>query len=371
MSIRLYTLAVAAALSLAAGQADAQIRIGQTSSFTGPVAASVKEGTDGARLYINAVNARGGVNGQRIELVSLDDKFDPKLAAANAKTLIVEQAVVALFFNRGTPQTEAIMPLLNEYKVPLIAPSTGAMSLHEPVHPWLFNVRSTYQREAERAVQHLSLVGIERIALLQADDSFGNDGAKGALRGFDLVAKKPVLHEKYSRTKPEFGPIAPKVVAAQAQAVIIVGSGTHVSDAVRALRAAGSKAQMVTLSNNAAAGFIKSLGEHAHGTIISQVFPYERSMATALVREVTEAAKAGGVLEVTPGTLEGYASAKVLVEALRRAGRDPTRERVRAALETFRRFDIGGFEVSYSPTDHTGLEYADLSIVGADGVPRR
>jgi branched-chain amino acid transport system substrate-binding protein len=120
-----------------------------------------------------------------------------------------------------------------------------------------------------------------------------------------------------------------------------------------------------------AAGFIKSLGEHAHGTIISQVFPYERSMATALVREISQAAKARGLAEVTPGTIEGYSAAKVLVEALRRAGKDPTRERVKAALESFRRYDLGGLEISYAPNDHTGLDYADLAIVGADGTLRR
>jgi ABC-type branched-subunit amino acid transport system substrate-binding protein len=126
---------MAAAIAVGAvWPAAAQFKIGQTSSFTGPVAAGVKEGTDGAKLYIDAINERGGIDGQKIEPMSLDDRFDPKLAAEHAKTLI-EKGAVALFFNRGTPQSEAIMPVLERYRVPLIAPSTGAMLLHKPVPP--------------------------------------------------------------------------------------------------------------------------------------------------------------------------------------------------------------------------------------------
>jgi len=156
---------LAAVLGLCIGvPAAAQILIGQTSGFSGPVAAGVKEVSDGAKLYLDAVNAKGGVNGQKIELVAMDDKFDPKLAAQNAKVLITEKNVVALFLSRGTPHTQAILPLLEQYKVPLIAPSTGAMALHKPVNPWVFNVRATYQREAEKAVQHLATVGTTRPA---------------------------------------------------------------------------------------------------------------------------------------------------------------------------------------------------------------
>ncbi|RQP24578.1 ABC transporter substrate-binding protein [Piscinibacter terrae] len=347
----------------------ADIKVGQTAGISGAVAASVKEATIGAKLYFDAVNARGGVHGEAIQLISLDDKFDPKLAAANAKTLI-DQGVIALFLNRGTPHTQAIMPLLTEHKVPLVGPSTGAMVLHQPVHPWLFNVRATYQREAERAVAHLSLIGIDRMAIVQVDDTFGADAVQGALRGMRNVDKQPVAHEKYDRSKPDFVPIMPRIIAANPQAVLFIGSGTAVVDGMKALRAAGSRAQMVTLSNNASAGFIKDLGELSHGVVISQVFPYERSIASPLVKEVMELSKAAN-LELTPTMIEGYASAKVLVEGLRRAGPQPTRDKLRKALESMTRFDLGGVELGYSPTDHTGLDYADLAIVGPDGKFRR
>ena len=347
----------------------AQIKVGQTAGFSGAVAASVKEATDGAKLYFDTVNARGGVHGQTIQLISLDDKFDPKLAAENAKQLI-DGGALCLFLNRGTPHTQAIMPLLNEHKIPLVGPSTGAMVLHQPVHPWVFNVRATYQREAERAVSHLSLIGIDRIAVVQVDDSFGADAVLGAQKGLKAVNKEPVALEKYDRAKPDYDTIVPRVIAKEPQAVLFIGSGTAIIDGMKAVRAAGSRAQLVTLSNNASAGFVKSLGNIAHGVVVSQVFPYERSIASPVVKEAMELTKSKNI-ELTPIMLEGYVSAKVLVEGLRRAGPGPTRDKLRRALETFNRVDLGGLEVSYSPTDHSGLDYADLSIVGPDGRFKR
>ena len=349
----------------------AQILIGQTAGFSGQVAAGVKETSDGAKLYIDSINAKGGVNGQKIEVTSLDDGFDPKRAAENARKLIEELNVSALFLTRGTPHTEAMIPLLEKHGVALIGPSTGAMVLHQPVRKYIFNVRATYQREAEKAMTHLASMGITRIALLYADDSFGADGVMGAQKGLTAANLKPVVLEKFNRAKPDFAPLAAKVSKADAQAVLMVASGSAVVDAGAALRAAGSAAQIVTLSNNASGGFIKSLGANARGVIVTQVYPNERAVTYPMVKEAQELAKANGLNEITPAMLEGYAAAKVLVEGLKRAGPKPTREKIHAALETFRKFDLGGLEVSYSPEDHTGLDFADLSIIGTDGRFRR
>jgi branched-chain amino acid transport system substrate-binding protein len=359
-------------LTLAAAPALwAQIAIGQTSGFTGPVASGVKENTEGAKLYIDHINAQGGVNGQRIDLISVDDKFDPKIAAENAKKLITEKNVIALFMNRGTPHTEAIRPLLDEYKVPLVAPSTGAMILHKPVHPWIFNVRATYQREAEKAVTHLATIGLSRIALVHVDDSFGSDCAIGAQKGYEKAKITPLFLEKFDRAKPDFTAIVKKTKDMDAQAVFLIGSAGAVSDATKLIRAAGSRAQIVTVSNNASGGFIKQMGEHARGTIVSQIFPYERSLSAPIVKEASDLALKKGMADVTPAMLEGYAGAKVLVEGLRRAGANPTRAKLQQALESMKKVDIGGLEVTYGPGDHTGLDYADLLIIGPDGKFRR
>jgi branched-chain amino acid transport system substrate-binding protein len=365
-SKKLTTLGLAGLLALCA-PAWAQLRIGNPSGITGSVAAGVKENIDGAQLYFDAVNARGGVNGQKIELVSVDDQFDPKVTVEVSRKLITEQKVLALFLNRGTPHSQALLPMLAEFKVPLVGPSTGAMVLHDPVNPWVFNVRATYQREAAKAIEHLASIGITRIALLETDDSFGADSAAGALKGFATVKQTPVLQEKFPRDKPDFTELAARVAKSNAQAVMVIGSAGNAANGMKAIRAAGSRAQLVTLSNNASEGFIKLLGEHARGVIVTQVFPNERSVAFPLIKEAQDLAKAKGLDGVSPAMMEGFAAAKVVTEGLRRAGPNPTPTALRDALEGLRNYDIGGLQISYGPTDHTGLDFSDLSIVNANG----
>nr|WP_297387519.1 ABC transporter substrate-binding protein [uncultured Roseateles sp.] len=366
------TIATAATAVLALGlgtTARADILIGQTAGFTGQVAASVKELTLGAKLYIDHVNAAGGVNGQKIDLQSLDDGFDPKRAAANAQTLI-DKGAVALFLTRGTPHTQAVMPLLDKAQVPLVAPSTGAMLLHKPVHPYVFNVRSTYQREAERAVQLLLEMGNTRIALVQVNDTFGADGVAGAMTGFNDRKMKPVAHFTYEREKPDIAGVVKQLIAADPQVVLLVASQQITADTINALRAAGSRILGATLSNNASNGFVQLLGQNAAGVIVSQVFPSERSTNLAMVRELTDLVKAkpaesGGL--VTPAMMEGFASAKVLVEGLKRAGKDANRASLLRALNNMSRYDLGGMELNFSATDHTGTNYADIAIIDPRG----
>ncbi|MEK7694207.1 MAG: ABC transporter substrate-binding protein, partial [Pseudomonadota bacterium] len=146
------------------------IRIGQSAGVTGPVAGSVKEQIAGAQVYLNAVNASGGVAGRRIELLTYDDGFDAKRTPGNVRKLIADDKVFALFMVRGTPQNESILPIIGAEKVPLVAPLTGAITLHRPVNRYVFNVRAKYQDEVARAINHLATSGMNRIAIFYAND---------------------------------------------------------------------------------------------------------------------------------------------------------------------------------------------------------
>lgn len=356
-------------LACASAGSWGQIRIGQTTGVTGAIAAAVKESGMGAQFYFDAINAKGGIAGEKIELITLDDKFDPKLTASNARELIEQRDVLALFMTRGTPHTEGIIPLLDQYHVPLVGPSTGAMVLHQPVRKHIFNVRATYQREAARAIFHLAAIGTTRIAVVHVDDTFGSDGLEGVQKGLAEAKLSAVAVLKFDRSKPDFSQIAPTIVKLAPQAVMIIGSGTAVVDAIKTMKAAGSTAQFATLSNNASGGFVKLLGDSARGVIVSQVLP--QSQNYTLVQEANALAKARDVQDVSPAMLEGFVAAKVMVEALRRASPKPTREKVQAALESMHKFDLGGLTLSFSTTDHTGLDFADLSIISETGKFRR
>ena len=211
-------------LSLAAsaqGVSSTEIVIGQTGGFTGPVATQVQEMTAGAKLYIDHINTAGGVNGRKIRLESMDDAFLPPRAGENAKALIEEKKVFALFLVRGTPHTEAVMPHARKAGVPVIAPSTGAGILHEPLDPLIFNVRSKYQGEAEKAIVQLATQGIKTVVVIHVDDSFGKDGLKGYEKGFKAAGITPAGVFSFDQTTGDSKDAIAKTLAIKPQAVVM------------------------------------------------------------------------------------------------------------------------------------------------------
>lgn len=348
------------------GVTDTTILLGQTVGLTGTVAAPVKEMNEGANAYFNSINKSGGVNGRKIELRTLDDKFDPALTKANAETLISKDHVFALFQGRGTPHTQGILPLLAAHKIPLIAPSTGATVFHEPVNHYLFNIRAKYQDEVAKAVEQFTTVGIKSIGMLHVDDSFGQDcrdGFNKAMAGRKLT---PAIITQFDRVKPDYAAAAATVIKAKPQALIIASSSKNTIEVIKAFRAAGSTIQIMTLSNNSSAAFVKELGAAGKGVIVSQITPAPHLVTTTLGQEFKVAAKASGAT-VSYAAMEGYVNAKVLVEGLRRAGRNLTRESLIRALESMQHVDLGGLLITYSENDHTGSEFVEMTMIGKDG----
>jgi len=348
------------------GVSKAAIRIGQSAGVTGPVAGSVREQIEGAQVYLRAVNANGGVAGRRIELVTLDDGFDAKRTPDNVRKLLQDEKVFALFMVRGTPQNESILPIIATEKVPLVAPLTGAITLHRPVNRYVFNVRAKYQDEVARAINHLATSGMTRIGIVYASDGFGKDVFEGFNIALQARGVQPAASASFARPMGDITQQVATVNKADPQAVLVIGSGSEAARVIRDMRKAGSQAQFVTLSNNAADSFIKELGQDARGLIITQVVPGMNSSQMSLASEYRSLARQQNV-DPTNAGMEGFMSAKVLVEGLRRAGPDLTRERLVAALENLRDYDLGGILISYSPTRHTGSSFVEMSIVSSTG----
>lgn len=348
------------------GVSDSVILIGQTVGITGTIAAPVKEMNEGANAYLAKVNREGGVHGRKIELRTMDDRFDPAQAVKNAEQLITQDKVFALFLTRGTPLTEAILPLVKSAGIPLIAPGTGAAVFHEPVNPLLFNVRAKYQDEVIKGIQHFSTVGFNRIALLHVDDSFGRDGLEGFKKGMADRKLTPALITKFARSKPDNAAAAAEIIKANPQALIVVSSSKNTIDVIKEIRAQGGTMQIMTLSNNSAQTFAKDLGPAGPGVIVTQITPAPHLVSTLLGQEFKLAAAASGAT-VSYAAMEGFVAAKVLVEGLQRAGRNLTRTGLMRALESIRQQDLGGLMVSYSPTDHTGSEFVELTMIGKNG----
>lgn len=348
------------------GVTESTILLGQTVGLTGTVAGPVKEANEGANAYFAMINKQGGVHGRKIELKTLDDKFDPALTLANADTLIKKDRVFALFQGRGTPHIQGILPLLEAQKVPLLGPSTGATQFHEPAHHWLFNIRAKYQDEIAVAVEHFNTVGLKRIALLHVDDPYGQDGLEGFNKSMAAHNLQPALITKFARVNPDYDAAARAVIGAKPDAVIIVSSAKNTVEVIKALRTQGGLMQIMTLSNNSSASFVKDLGPAGTGVIVSQVTPAPHLYTTKLGQEFGAAAKAGGIT-MSYAAMEGFVNAKVMVEGLRRAGPNLTREGFVRAMESMQRVDFGGLMVTYGPSDHSGSQFVELTMIGKDG----
>ncbi len=363
-------LFAAVALALPATAADTKpFRLGNSGPSSGPNSASMLELLGGAKLYFDSVNAKGGVKGRKVELVQLDDNFEVPRTVKNVEKLIDEERVDALLLVRGTPHNEAILPLVDRAGVPLIGPSTGAMVMHQPVKRYVFNVRAAYRAEAQKLAGVLSSLGKQRIVVFHVEDSFGDDVAQGIVSGLAERKLAPVGTFKFDRTKVDVERSIPGIRQAQADAIVLIGAGAAVATGIKALRKQGVQAPIATVSNNASTGFVKSLGEHANGVMVSQVFPDERVGSIPFARDAIRLAQQQKV-ELTPAMMEGYAAAKVTVEALRRCPKSCSRQELHQTLESLQ-LDLGGIKLAYSPTDHSGLDFTDLAIIDKAGRFRR
>jgi ABC-type branched-subunit amino acid transport system substrate-binding protein len=369
-------LKLAASLSLMAAATGApaepgitadKIIIGQAAGFTGSVAGTVKELTAGAKVYFDAVNAKGGIHGRKIVLESMDDGFDPKKSPEVVKKLIEEKNVFALFLSRGTPTNEAAYPVLEQNKIPLIGPSTGAMSMYNPPRKYMFPVRASYHSETFKIVPQLVNMGINRVALLYVDDSFGKDALAGAQKAMSDNKLTPVAVASHARGAVKLDEAVAIIAKADPQAVIML----TVLDAgvafVKEMKKAGRNPVFLTLSNNSSNAFIKNLGEDGWGVAVSQVSPYPFSGTMPITKEFLDLVKGSKDVTASYSAMEGFISAKVLVEGLRRAGPKPTREKLIAGLETMNRYDMGGVDVTYGPELRTGTSYIDITIIGKNG----
>lgn len=343
------------------------IIIGQSAGFTGSVAGTVKELTAGAKTYFDAVNAKGGIHGRKIVLESMDDGFDPKRTPDVVTQLVQQKNVFAMFLSRGTPTNEAAIPVLEKLKVPLIGPSTGAMSMYDPPRKYLFPVRPSYRSETFKLVSQLTTMGISKIAVAYTDDSFGKDGLSGVQDALKAANLAPAAVASIPRGTIKVEEAVASIGKADPQAVIM----TVLADAgvafVKQMKKAGRNPLFLTLSNNSSNAFIKNLGEDGAGVAVSQVSPYPFAGTDPISKEFQDLIKGKEGISASYASMEGFIAAKVLVEGLRRAGPKPTREGLITALESMRSFDLGGVIASYGPGVRAGTSFIDITIISKAG----
>ena len=343
------------------------ILIGQSAAFSGPAAQLGIQMRDGAKLWFDQVNAQGGVNGRRIELKSRDDKYESKLAAENTKKLIEDDRVFLLFAYVGTPTSQASLPIFTNARVPFVAPFTGAELLRAPFNRYIFNVRASYYDETEKIVEQLTRTGVTRFAVFYQSDAYGQAGLEGVKRALARRNLQVVALGTVERNTTNVAEAVKVINAAQPEATVMISAYTSIAEFVKQMKAAGSISQFFNVSFVGSTALAGALGKDGRGVMISQVVPFPWSPLTPIVKEYLDLVKRAGNVDINFSSLEGFIAAKVLVEGLRRTGKDPTREKFVAAMESMTNYEIGGFAVRFSPDNHNGSQFVELSMIGRDG----
>ena len=349
------------------GVTEKRILLGQAAVFSGPAAQLGIQMRNGITAYFNYVNERGGVNGRKLELVSEDDKYEAAVAPIASRKLIEEHKVFALLGYVGTPTGAAHLPVTTQAKVPLVGMFTGAEALRVPFNRYVFHIRASYYDETEKIVEQVVTTGGKRISVFYQADAYGEAGRKGteialAKRGMQIHSTGTV-----QRNTVQVQDAVKTISASEPDAIVMVSAYTACAEFIREMKKAGSGATFYNVSFVGSKALADALGDEGSGVAISQVVPFPWGTAVPVVKEYQALAKKSGYADYNFSAMEGFLYAKVMVEGLRRAGRELTREKLVDALERMQDVDLGGFYVSYSPKNHAGSKFVDLTIIGHNG----
>jgi branched-chain amino acid transport system substrate-binding protein len=330
------------------------------------LAASNKEALDATDLYLKKVNDTGGVNGRKVVIVRHDDNQDPKKTSEIAKTLIERREGIAFIMPRTSPSTDALMALVEDANIPLIGPQTGASSVTTPMKRHVFALRASYTSEVVRALELQSSFGRRRFAFLVASDSFGDDILKGLDTTMSALKLQSVGIERVDNRNPDVTKAVDNFSKLKPEVVMFVCAAKCGADFVKAYNRTGNPTQYVALSNASNSGFVKELGDMKSGVIVMQVMPSPDSPKVRVSREYRDASRLAK-LPVSYQSMQGYVTAKLLVEALKRAGKNPTPASLTSALEGMQNFDLGGLVVNFGPKERMGSKFVEATMISKDG----
>lgn len=334
------------------GVSPGALRLGMVNVQTGPASGLGKGMRSGAEAVFKQVNAKGGVHGRKIELLVGDDGYEPDKAIDETLKMIEQNKVFSLFGYVGTPTSNAVLPIVKEMDVPLVGAFTGAMTLRAPVTKQVFNVRASYDDEAETLVAHFIAKGAKSVAVFYQDDGFG----QAVLSGTDKALKKRSMaiaaKSTFQRNTLAVKAGLAALLEAKPDAVVMVGPYAPLAAFIKEARAAGLKSQLATVSFVGTDNLVAEVGKDGDGVVISQVVPFPEDNDLPIQRECREALAANGGEKLGFVNFEGCITAKVMVAALERAGQTPDRAGLVKTMQGMSGVDLGGMKINFAENNH-------------------
>ena len=347
-----------------------KILLGQSCPLTGAAAQLGIQFNAGANVFFDLLNAKGGAGGRAIEILAMDDGYEPTRCAENTAKFISED-VFALFGYIGTPTSLAALPLATKANMPFIAPFTGAMSLREPFNKLVFHLRASYEDETAAIVNQLNTLELKNIAVFYQNDAYGKAGLDGVTKALAKLGRKPVALATVERNSVDVSGAIKALVPAKPDAIIQVSAYTSCAALIREARKVGFGGQFFNVSFVGTKALSDELGKEGAGVVVTQVVPSPYKPASPIVREFQAAVAAHGKgVNSNFSSFEGYLAAKMFADGLSRAGSRITRESLIAGLEAIGRSDYGGFQVSLSSQSHVASSFVEKSMLVGDGKIR-
>ena len=354
------------------GISDQRILFGQSAAFSGPARELGKNMRVGIEAAFQEANARGGVHGRQLTLLSLDDAYEPEAAIANTRRLIEQEGVFALIGAVGTPTSLSATPVAAAAGVPYIAPFTGAAFLREGTWQNVINLRASYNQETEAMVARLTTdLGIKRIAVMYQDDSFGRAGYRGVRQALERRSLEPVAIGVYPRNTTAVKTGLLNLHSTNPDAVILIGAYQPVATLIAWARHTGLDPVFMTISFVGSNALAKELGRAGAGVFVTQVVPFPTNDIPR-VGIAYRRALAAHAPEAIPGfvSYEGYLAARLAIAALERCGKEVNRTRFLHSLRRADTIDLDGFELRYGENDNQGSDAVFLTVIGTDGSYR-
>lgn len=333
------------------------VSIGMSLPLSGPRAASGKQLQAGAQACLSAT-------GTPVQLEVRDDAGSAQRAVANIRAMAAQPHTVLLLGGGDAAVTTALLPVLDETHVPMVGAPTGAESVRQNGSPYLFHTRASHSDESSAITIQLYELGINDIAVVYADSAFGREGLEGMRVEASRLAIRLVTAALPA--SGSFAPVVQLLAKAEPSAVVLIAQHEEVARLVRELRQAGIRPRFIGLSVVSAQRLGAELGDYARGIGVSQVMPLPWGAKLGVVRFYQAALKAS--MSGAPGyeSLEACMYARVGAEAIKRAGRNPSRASVYAALAKGS-FDLGDHVVRFDGAERRGTRFVEMTVIGADG----
>jgi len=356
------------------GVSDREILIGSCSALEGSSHFLGTETVTGAKAYLDMINDAGGIDGRKLKLISYDDSYDPAKTEACFNRLM-EQKVFALDFFVGTPTAVKYLPMAESNKIPLIGLFTGAQTLYVPLRHWVVNVRASYFDETREQIDGLwGTLGYKKVGVIYPEDPFGTTVLEGVKTALKAHGSEPVAAASYQRQTAQVGGAIDTVRSVNPEAVVLVGPANTVAPILKQSHAKGWKPLFLTVSFVGTDDLIQEAGSDAEGVVVTQVVPpyylTEHKTVALYQRTLTKYYPSAQPNFVS---LEGFVDAMVLVEGLKKAGKELTREGLIRGIESLHEVDMGlgpKLKLNYSSKEHKGFDHVIPTVVrGGRAVP--